>query len=87
MAICQVTTGADLNLRQSTALLNAPAGGSTGLNVRTCQTYFAVEISADSQFYRLQISPNISGWISTANVRDVAENYGQRSGEGRVPGC
>jgi hypothetical protein len=69
------------------ALLNAPGGSSTGLNVRTCQTYFAVELSADRQFYRLEITPNTSGWISVANVQDVAENYGQRNGEARLPGC
>ncbi len=71
----------------NSALLSAPSGSSTGLNVRTCQTYFAVEISADRQFYRLQITPNTSGWISAANVQDVAENYGQRNGEARLPGC
>ncbi|MDX2137100.1 MAG: hypothetical protein SF123_03325 [Chloroflexota bacterium] len=71
----------------NTSLLSAPGGSSTGLNVRTCQTYFVVEVSADRQYYRLQITPNTTGWISAANVQDVAENYGQRNGEPRLPGC
>lgn len=86
----QVNTRITPNLvlvNTNSTLSGVPGGGSIGVSVRTCQTFFAVEISADRQFYRLQITPSSFGWITVNNVQDVAENYGQRNGEARVPGC
>ncbi|MBN8591972.1 MAG: hypothetical protein J0M33_09430 [Anaerolineae bacterium] len=86
----QVNTRITPNLvlvNTNSTLSGVPGGGSIGVIVRTCQTFFAVEISADRQFYRLQITPSSFGWITANNVQDVAENYGQRNGEARVPGC
>ncbi len=68
-----------------TPLLGAPAGNPLGIAVaRRCQTFFVVERSADGLYYRLQITPGFTGWVSASAVQDVDENYGQRNGQARA---
>lgn len=64
-----------------TALLSGPNGSSLNANAKHCQTFFAVEISADKLYYKLYITPKFSAWISAAAVQPVAANYGQRNGQ------
>lgn len=62
----------------------APDGEPTGEVLRKCQTAFVYETSEDGRWYRVFI---MGGWIPVNATRDVAENYGQKGGEGIDPFC
>ncbi len=68
-----------------TPLLSSAGGGQLGTSVaKRCQTFFVVERSSDSEFYRLQITTGFTAWVSASATQDVDENYGQAKGQARV---
>lgn len=61
-----------------------PGGKATSNSMKTCQTAFVLETSADGKWGRIFV---MGGWIPLSMTVDVAENYGQTGGQTRLAGC
>jgi uncharacterized membrane protein len=69
---------------RDTPVYSIPDGAPTGNSIRTCQTVFVLETSADGEWGRIFV---MGGWIPLSATVDVAEDYGQSGGQARLPGC
>jgi hypothetical protein len=69
---------------KDTPVYNMPGGLATNDTIRTCQTAFVLETSADGKWGRIFV---MGGWIPLAATVDVSEDYGQASAPAHLPGC
>jgi hypothetical protein len=69
---------------KDTPVYNLPGGLATTDSMRTCQTAFVLETSADGKWGRIFV---MGGWIPLSATVDVPEDYGQASHPAHLPGC